>query len=182
MKNPLNTLFGRLALMTVGLIVLVHVTLLIIVDSERGQLDATQVFDIRTLVELACTAGGWIADEESDRAAVLGTEWSRAQSVDDDPLLADRLQGDRDVEIVAIRVERQVVRVGVNAGLLQDRVEFHTIPTPRGMEAGHIAYVRGLRQGIEVGAGQVQGPLDRTVNRQDHVITHRDCPSGVVEQ
>lgn len=40
MKNPFNTLFGRLALMTVGLIVLVHLTALFVVDRERGQIDA----------------------------------------------------------------------------------------------------------------------------------------------
>jgi two-component system osmolarity sensor histidine kinase EnvZ len=39
MKNPFNTLFGRLSLMTVGLIVLVHVTSMVLVDRERGQID-----------------------------------------------------------------------------------------------------------------------------------------------
>jgi two-component system osmolarity sensor histidine kinase EnvZ len=39
MKNPFNTLFGRLSLMTVSLIVLVHITAVVLVDSERGQLD-----------------------------------------------------------------------------------------------------------------------------------------------
>lgn len=40
MKNPFNTLLGRLATMTVGLIVAVHVTSLFVVDRERGQIDA----------------------------------------------------------------------------------------------------------------------------------------------
>uniref|UniRef100_E1TH87 histidine kinase n=1 Tax=Burkholderia sp. (strain CCGE1003) TaxID=640512 RepID=E1TH87_BURSG len=39
MKNPFNTLFGQLALMTVGLIVIIHVTSLLLVDRDRGQLD-----------------------------------------------------------------------------------------------------------------------------------------------
>jgi two-component system osmolarity sensor histidine kinase EnvZ len=39
MKNPFNTLFGQLALMTVGLIVIVHLTSLLLVDRERGQID-----------------------------------------------------------------------------------------------------------------------------------------------
>ncbi|MFM0330039.1 ATP-binding protein [Paraburkholderia strydomiana] len=39
MKNPFNTLFGQLALMTVGLIVIVHLTSLVLVDRDRGQLD-----------------------------------------------------------------------------------------------------------------------------------------------
>lgn len=40
MKNPFNTLFGRLSLMTVSLIVLVHLTALFLVDRERGHIDA----------------------------------------------------------------------------------------------------------------------------------------------
>jgi two-component system osmolarity sensor histidine kinase EnvZ len=39
MTNPFNTLFGRLSLMTVSLIVLVHVTSMVLVDRERGQID-----------------------------------------------------------------------------------------------------------------------------------------------
>ncbi|MFM0439700.1 ATP-binding protein [Paraburkholderia strydomiana] len=39
MKNPFNTLFGQLALMTVGLIVIVHLTSLVLVDLDRGQID-----------------------------------------------------------------------------------------------------------------------------------------------
>jgi two-component system osmolarity sensor histidine kinase EnvZ len=40
MKNPFNTLFGRLATLTVGLIVAVHVTSLFVVDRDRGHIDA----------------------------------------------------------------------------------------------------------------------------------------------
>jgi two-component system, OmpR family, osmolarity sensor histidine kinase EnvZ len=40
MLNPLNSLFGRLALLMVGLIVLVHGTELVLVMRERGQIDA----------------------------------------------------------------------------------------------------------------------------------------------
>lgn len=53
MKNPFDTLFGRLALMTVGLIVLVHLTALVIVDRERGQIDAE---NLRTAIRLAVLA------------------------------------------------------------------------------------------------------------------------------
>lgn len=49
MKNPFNTLFGRLALMTVGLIVLVHLTLLFLVDRERGHLEASHLEQAVTL-------------------------------------------------------------------------------------------------------------------------------------
>ncbi|MGU7773794.1 ATP-binding protein [Burkholderia sp. MR1-5-21] len=40
MKNPLDTLFGRLVLMTVGLLLLVHLTLMMMVDRDRAGLDA----------------------------------------------------------------------------------------------------------------------------------------------
>ncbi|WP_321857518.1 ATP-binding protein [Paraburkholderia tropica] len=40
MRNPLNSLFGRLATLTVSLIVAVHVTSLFLVDRERGRIDA----------------------------------------------------------------------------------------------------------------------------------------------
>ena len=72
MKNPFNTLFGRLALMTVGLIVLVHVTLLIIVDSERGQLDATHM---QHAVQLAMQAEHDGSLAASSIAATLGVTY-----------------------------------------------------------------------------------------------------------
>ncbi|MDE1179844.1 ATP-binding protein [Paraburkholderia sp.] len=53
MKNPLNTLFGRLALMMVGLIVIVHLTSMFVVDNERGAVDASHV---RRNVEVAVKA------------------------------------------------------------------------------------------------------------------------------
>ena len=72
MKNPFNTLFGRLALMTVGLIVLVHVTLLIIVDWERGQLDATHT---QHAVQLAVQAEHDGVLAASSVAATLGVTY-----------------------------------------------------------------------------------------------------------
>ena len=39
MKNPFNTLFGQLSLMTVSLIVMVHLVFMVLVDRERGQID-----------------------------------------------------------------------------------------------------------------------------------------------
>ncbi|WP_321945373.1 ATP-binding protein [Paraburkholderia sp. J10-1] len=43
MKRPFNTLFLRLAAMTVGLIVLLHVTFLLLVDRERATLEVMHV-------------------------------------------------------------------------------------------------------------------------------------------
>jgi len=40
--NPFNTLFGRLALLTIGLIVLVHGTTQVLVMRELGQIDAAE--------------------------------------------------------------------------------------------------------------------------------------------
>ena len=72
MKNPFNTLFGRLALMTVGLIVLVHVTLLFIVDRERGLLDASHT---QRAVLLAVQAEQDGALAASRVAATLGVSY-----------------------------------------------------------------------------------------------------------
>jgi two-component system, OmpR family, osmolarity sensor histidine kinase EnvZ len=58
MKNPFNTLFGRLALMTVGLIVLVQLTLLFLVDIERGRLEATHLERAVVLAAQAEQDGG----------------------------------------------------------------------------------------------------------------------------
>src|SRR4051794_20941268 len=70
-----------------------------------GQLDPAEVLDVGTLVELAGVADGRVAHEEADRAPVLDAQPAVAQAVDDDPLLAERFERDRYVEIVAVRVE-----------------------------------------------------------------------------
>src|SRR5258706_6301443 len=72
MKNPFNTLFGRLALMTVSLIVLVHVTLLFVVDRERHALEVEQLHRIILLAEQAKQHG---SDAASAVAANLGTSY-----------------------------------------------------------------------------------------------------------
>ncbi|MGH8778476.1 ATP-binding protein [Paraburkholderia sp.] len=49
MNNPFNTLFGRLALMTVSLIVLVHITSILLVERDREGLAVTQAARALTL-------------------------------------------------------------------------------------------------------------------------------------
>jgi two-component system, OmpR family, osmolarity sensor histidine kinase EnvZ len=49
MRNPFNTLFGRLALMTVSLIVLVHITSMLLVERDRAMLAVTQAARVLTL-------------------------------------------------------------------------------------------------------------------------------------
>lgn len=49
MRNPFNTLFGRLALMTVSLIVLVHITSMLLVERDRSMLAVTQAARVLTL-------------------------------------------------------------------------------------------------------------------------------------
>ena len=55
MKNPFNTLFGRLALMTVSLIVLVHLTSMLMVERDRASLDVSQVSRVLSLAMLVRT-------------------------------------------------------------------------------------------------------------------------------
>ena len=56
--------------------------------AARGQLDAAQVLHVAHLIQLARVARGRVADQEADRAAVLGPEARVAQAVDHNPLLA----------------------------------------------------------------------------------------------
>ncbi|HYS63288.1 MAG TPA: ATP-binding protein [Paraburkholderia sp.] len=69
MNNPFNTLFGRLSLMTVGLIVLVHITAMVLVDRERGQIDTGHA---QRALLLAVEAQHASALAASDVTATLG--------------------------------------------------------------------------------------------------------------
>jgi two-component system, OmpR family, osmolarity sensor histidine kinase EnvZ len=52
LKNPFNTLLGRLVTLTVSLIVAIHVTSLLLVEKERGLIDAAHTYsDLRVAVE-----------------------------------------------------------------------------------------------------------------------------------
>jgi len=50
MTNPFNTLFGRLACLTVGLVVVVHLTSLFLVEAARGHLAASHISGVVSLV------------------------------------------------------------------------------------------------------------------------------------
>jgi two-component system osmolarity sensor histidine kinase EnvZ len=68
--RPLNTIFGRLALLSVGLLVMMQVTWVVIVDRERGIIEADHVSRlVRVVLDPAASA----ADGSSERlAAALG--------------------------------------------------------------------------------------------------------------
>jgi two-component system osmolarity sensor histidine kinase EnvZ len=72
MNSPFNTLFGRLAVMTVGLIVLVHVTSLVVVDRERHALEIEQ---LQRIVLLAERAKQHNSDAASAIAETLGMSY-----------------------------------------------------------------------------------------------------------
>jgi two-component system osmolarity sensor histidine kinase EnvZ len=68
--RPLNTIFGRLALLSVGLLVMMQLTWLVIVDRERGVIEAEHVSQ---LVRLVLDPAANAADGTSERlAAALG--------------------------------------------------------------------------------------------------------------
>src|ERR1700751_4359139 len=71
MKFSFNTLFGRLALMTVALIVLVQVTLRVVVDGERHALEIQQLQRIILLSERVKQH----SDAASAVAETLGTTY-----------------------------------------------------------------------------------------------------------
>ena len=68
--RPLNSIFGRLALLSVGLLVMMQLTWLVIVDRERGIIEADHVSRLmRVVLDPAASA----ADGSADRlAAALG--------------------------------------------------------------------------------------------------------------
>lgn len=77
MKNPLDTLFGRLSLMTVGLIVLIHLTAFEIVRRERGLIDADHA---RRAVLLAVQAEHDHSQFAADVKGTLGISYVAPQN------------------------------------------------------------------------------------------------------
>ncbi|MDP9650979.1 ATP-binding protein [Paraburkholderia caledonica] len=69
MKNPLDTLFGRLVITTVGLLVLVHLTSLLLIDRTRASLAA---FHISRVVEAAASMSEQGGGSERSVANILG--------------------------------------------------------------------------------------------------------------
>ncbi len=74
--RPLNTIFGRLALLSVGLLVMMQLTWMVIVDRERGIIEADHV---SRLVRLVLDPAASAADGSSERlAAALGLRFADA--------------------------------------------------------------------------------------------------------
>ena len=74
--RPLNTIFGRLALLSVGLLVMMQLTWMVIVDRERGIIEADHV---SRLVRLVLDPAASAANGSSERlAAALGLRFADA--------------------------------------------------------------------------------------------------------
>jgi two-component system osmolarity sensor histidine kinase EnvZ len=74
--RPLNSIFGRLALLSVGLLVMMQLTWLVIVDRERAVVEADH---ISRLVRLVLDPAASAADGSSERlAAALGLRYVNA--------------------------------------------------------------------------------------------------------
>ncbi|WP_175978485.1 ATP-binding protein [Burkholderia sp. BCC1047] len=69
MKNPLDTMFGRLVITTVGLLVLVHLTSLLLIERTRASLAA---FHISRVVEAAASMDGQDGRGERSVTDTLG--------------------------------------------------------------------------------------------------------------
>lgn len=78
MVNPFNTLFGRLALLAIGLIVLVHGTTQILVMRELGQIDAEHS---RRAVQLAVYARNHSEAPSARIVSTLGIHYVAADDV-----------------------------------------------------------------------------------------------------
>ena len=61
-------------------------------------------------------AGGGVPDQEADRPSLLGAQTLRAQPIDDDPLGPHGVERDGHVEVVSVRMKREVVRLRVRSG------------------------------------------------------------------
>ncbi|WP_175976977.1 ATP-binding protein [Burkholderia sp. BCC1047] len=72
MKNPFDSMFGRLVITTVGLLVLVHLTSLLLIDRTRMSLAA---FHISRVVEAAASMGEQDGGGERSVANILGIEF-----------------------------------------------------------------------------------------------------------
>ncbi|MCA8306358.1 HAMP domain-containing protein [Burkholderia seminalis] len=69
MKNPFDSMFGRLVITTVGLLVLVHLTSLLLIDRTRASLTA---FHISRVMEAAARMGEHDGGSERSVANILG--------------------------------------------------------------------------------------------------------------
>ncbi|ALK33547.1 ATP-binding protein [Burkholderia plantarii] len=69
MKNPFDSMFGRLVITTVGLLVLVHITSLLLIDRTRASIAA---FHISRVVEAAAHMNERVVESERSAASILG--------------------------------------------------------------------------------------------------------------
>lgn len=73
MKNPFDSMFGRLVVTTVGLLVLVHLTSLLLIEQSRASLAA---FHISRVVEAAASMGGRESGGDRSVADILGISFA----------------------------------------------------------------------------------------------------------
>jgi two-component system osmolarity sensor histidine kinase EnvZ len=78
MKNPFDTLFGRLSLMIVGLIVLVHFTALVLIDKERAKIDAQRSLDNLVVAAKVRDRDPALADEVAKTLGIRYVDADRA--------------------------------------------------------------------------------------------------------
>ncbi len=100
-----------------------------------GDFDPIKIFDVCTIVEFAAGTGRRVADDQSERAAPGDRQGFVVQAVDDGRLGTQRGQRDRDVVIVAGGMERDMRRIGIGTGLVQQGTEPDSIAAAVGVES-----------------------------------------------
>ena len=101
--------------------------------------------------------------------AVLGAERGRRRAGRRrSPSPRTACERDRDVEVVAVGVQGQVVRLGPRPGPLEDGLERHAVALPLGVEPRDVGDLADVGQRRQVVEPQVQRMLDRAVDLQEH--------------
>ena len=132
-----------------------------------------KILDVGAIVELIGMAGGRVSNQEPDRPALLGRQRLAAAMVDDDALGSDGFQGHRDVKVVAVGVQGQVVRFWPRPRSFEDRFQRHAVTLALGVKPRNVWHLRSRGQRGQITKPQLERLLHRPVHKQENVAAHR---------
>jgi hypothetical protein len=131
-----------------------------VASSTDCQFDPAEVLDVGALVEFAGVTGGGVSDQEPDRAALLDSESIGPDLVDDQTLIADGVERDRDMEVVAVGMEREVGGSRPRRRQAQQRLQGHRISPSTRLETRDVADLRVFVHRDQVFVREREGPFD----------------------
>jgi hypothetical protein len=145
-----------------------------IATSLHAQLDPTQIFDVRAVIQFRSMARARVSNQKPDGSAMLGPERSASQLVDDDTFTSYRLKRNGNMKIVARGVQGQVVGLLARANKTQDRFERDSIALTLGMESGYILDAAIIIHALEVVEREVGRVLDGAIDPEEAGLTHEN--------